>query len=160
MKNWKPIKDWQKKSLVWSESRQASHTAATAFSATLRQLSLVGVGIIWLFKIGDYPILFFNDHLVWALALFVFTFILDIMQGLYGIVSNHYIYKWLERNNPGQDLSAEDANITKEITGIRHFWVFAPGWIFLYGKIGTVIWGYIFIARYIYPLLYSTYAPV
>ena len=90
-----------------SELRDAYYDASGTVSDLVRKLALAGIGVIWIFRVGDKTggITYF-DAMLWPLGLFVGSLAADFLQYLYKTVVwgslNHYY--WLKHKDNDKEI--------------------------------------------------------
>jgi len=125
------------------ETRDAYEALSAKASEIVRQLSLAGVALIWVFKpqgvSANFP-----QQLVRAALFFFLALVLDFLQYLSGTAIWHIYFRKEEKKG----LSLDD-----EVSAPAQLnW---PAWILFYLKSITVFFAY---ARYVIPYLICQYA--
>lgn len=117
--------------------------SSSEVSKLVRQLSFAGVVIAWVFKSSDSGMVKLPNPLIWPLAFFCITLMLDFFQNFI----RAEIWRIFCRR---EELKLTDAPEDPDVT--------APVWLpriirlFYYTKIGTLIASYIMLFRYLYSI--------
>jgi len=111
-------------------------------SEAARQLSFVGIAVVWIFKVDNQGPLAVPGALIFPAALFVLALGLDLLQYVWGALIWGAFSRHHERQ--GKKDSAE-------LSAPPYFnWV---GLVFFWGKLVAVIVGYILVFTHIVSLL-------
>jgi hypothetical protein len=128
-----------------SEYRKSYYEFSGKASDSARNLALAGIAVVWIFKIGDAGAFRFPRPLVWALCLFALALALDLLHYTVSAITWGSFHWFKERggSKEGSDLKAPRALN----------WVPLLLWI---AKIAAVAVGYVFLACYLWRILFST----
>ncbi len=123
-----------------SDYRETFYEFSGKASDIARQLSFAGIGVIWIFRIGDdkpeFPAMLFP-----ALALFVIALSFDLFQYVVASVIWRIFYRHHEKK-------LDDINDDPELSA--PWWINIPAYSFFIGKIALVFGGYTLLILYFF----------
>jgi len=94
-----------------SKLRDAYYDASGTVSDLVRKLALAGIGVIWIFRVGDKTggIKYF-DAMLWPLGLFVGSLAADFLQYLYKAIvwGSLNTYYWRKHRNNEKDVKISE----------------------------------------------------
>lgn len=121
-----------------SEIREAYERISGKLSDICRQLSLGGIGIIWIFKITDLDNTFkISDEVVWPLVFLVVTLILDLLQYFIQTIVWHSFY--CDKKKKFKE--DEEVNEPESLNIIS--------WCLFYIKCATLIVSYVYLFNFL-----------
>jgi hypothetical protein len=126
-------------SLTTGEVKETYEALSGTASGIVRQLSLAGIALIWLFKTGASSAPVLEPQLLRA-ALFIFVALsLDLLQYLIGTFTWHryFLYKENKRTPPNETFEAPN-------------WINWPTWTLFWFKSASMITAYSFILHFLY----------
>jgi hypothetical protein len=127
------------------DTRAAYETFSGKASDIVRQISLAGIGLIWLFRSGTATDPLLDIRLLRA-ALFIFLALLfDFLQYLAGTVIWYCYFRHKEKNN---------TKLSDEV--LAPTWLNWPTWTLFYVKSAMMVIAY---AVFIIPFLLSKFTP-
>jgi hypothetical protein len=124
------------------ESYRSDYYAfSTKASELCRQLSFAGIAVIWIFKNEDGGPLAVPAALLIPALGFCVSLALDLLHAAVGTLIWGAFARHHERHGVGD---------TAEVTAPA--WLNWPSLVFFWGKVGTTIVSYLFLARYVLSL--------
>jgi hypothetical protein len=126
-----------------ADARGAYEVLSGKVSDIVRQMSLAGVGLVWIFK-GGTAAQFFLDPVLFKAALFIFlALLLDFLQYFFGTVIWYVYFRYKETHGT----TATDDFLAP----VQLNW---PMWLFFYLKAAAMLVAYV---CYIIPFLFSKF---
>lgn len=135
MKKGKPLEDYL------SEVNEI--TAKT--SEITRNLSLAGIGIIWIFRTPVIDVKLLDQNLKNSLILIVTSLIIDLFQYIFMSISIKIFHRVNEVKLLNSRLTESDANNLLYPTFLENL-----TWVFFIGKIIAMVLGYYYIYTYLF----------
>jgi hypothetical protein len=123
-----------------SEIRDAYYDNTARVSDLVRQLTLAGIAVIWMFRVGgdDSGGIRYTQPLIWPLVLFVAALSCDLLQYVYysvtwGVMNTKLWCKYKDNN--------KEVNVSPNwnLPGLTFFWL----------KVSLTIIAYVLLVRYI-----------
>ncbi len=126
-------------SLTTGEVKETYEALSGIASGIVRQLSLAGIALIWLFKTGANSAPVLEPQLLRA-AFFIFVALsLDLLQYLIGTFTWHRYFLYKEQQGTSPDATFEAPN-----------WINWPTWTLFWFKSTSMITAYSFILPFLY----------
>ena len=129
--------------IMIGELKETFYEASGTLSDIVRQISIVGVGVVWIFvKVVDESIII-DSKLIWSLGCFLIALFVDMLQYLYKSIVFYCKFRCAEEKYPDNEEKVEDnTTLLKPYTNI-------PTWICWGTKILFSIIGYIILLGYL-----------
>jgi hypothetical protein len=127
------------------EKAQAQKDAYSGTASEIvRQLAFAGIAVIWLFRVGgeDAGGVGFSPALLWPLAGFTVTLVLDLLQYVLSAIAWWLFYMSTERQIRAKTLAA-DAKVDTP------WLVLLPNYICFFGKLVAIAVSYFFLMAHI-----------
>lgn len=126
-------------SLTTGKVKETYEALSGVASGIVRQLSLAGIALIWLFKNGANSVPVLEPQLLQA-AFFIFVALsLDLLQYLVGTLTWHRYFLYKEQQRTLPDATFEAPN-----------WINWPTWTLFWLKSASMIIAYSFILPFLY----------
>lgn len=125
------------------ELKETFYEASGTLSDIVRQISIVGVGVVWIFvKVVDESIVI-DGKLIWSLGCFLIALFVDMLQYLYKSIVFYCKFRCAEEKYPDDKENVGDCTtILKPCTN-------TPTWICWGAKVLFSIIGYIVLFGYL-----------
>jgi hypothetical protein len=121
------------------DAKSAYEVLSGKASDIIRQLSLAGIGLIWVFKIGYGTMFVLETKLIQALFFIFLALFLDLLQYLVGTATWHFYFRKKER---------EHTRTEEEFKAPT--WINLPTWTLFWIKAAAMLIAYsVFILPYL-----------
>lgn len=117
--------------MILADAKSAYEALSGKASDIVRQLSLAGVGLIWVFKISSGTSFVLEPKLVRALFFIFLALSLDLLQYLAGTATWHIYFRKKEREHTGDEEEFDAPS-----------WINWPTWILFWAKSAAMVIAY------------------